>query len=92
MPSWELFRALPPGQRLTIIPRHRPSLSIEAGATQGWLEFVDRAIGLDHFGASAPAATLYEEFGLTAAKLSAEALTMVGSTVSSATPTASPKS
>jgi len=47
---------------------------VEAGATQGWLEFVDHPIGLDHFGASAPASTLYDEFGLSPEAIAAKAL------------------
>ena len=73
MASWELFRGLPKAQQNEIIPRSRPSLSVEAGATQGWLEFVDYPIGLDHFGASAPAETLYTAFGITAAAVATQA-------------------
>ncbi len=78
MPSWELFRQRPIAEQHTVIPPQRPSLSVEAGATQGWLEFVDHPIGLDHFGASAPATTLYEHFGLTADAVAEHALRIVG--------------
>lgn len=77
MPSWELFRQLPPGQRDAIIPPTLPSLSVEAGATQGWLEFVDRPLGVDRFGASAPADAIYEEVGLTAEAIAAQALDLI---------------
>jgi len=43
-------------------------VSIEAGASQGWREIVGdagRIIAIDHFGASADAATLFREFGFT---------------------------
>ena len=43
-------------------------VSIEAGSTFGWLKYVGFkgiAIGVDHFGASAPGPKLYEEFGIT---------------------------
>ena len=42
--------------------------SIEAGVQQGWHRYVGSAgvaIGLDHFGASAPYEIIYEKFGLT---------------------------
>jgi transketolase len=97
MPSWELFRQQPIVQQHAVIPPTVPSVSVEAGATQGWLEFVDHAIGLDRFGASAPASTLYEEFGLTATAIAEWAETMVGdrsappaSPATSAAPAASP--
>ena len=44
-------------------------MSIEAGATLGWSSYVgDRgfAFGIDHFGASAPAADMARDFGFTA--------------------------
>lgn len=74
MPSWELFRELPIDQQHRILPPGLPSLSIEAGATQGWQEFVDLPIGLDRFGASAPASELYERFGITAERVIDHAL------------------
>jgi transketolase len=43
-------------------------VSIEAGLTLGWREFVGDqgiAIGIDHYGASADSQTLYREFGIT---------------------------
>ena len=43
-------------------------VSIEAGSTFGWHRFIGRdglAIGLDHFGASAPYKVLAKEFGFT---------------------------
>ena len=43
-----------------------PVLSIEAGSTFGWDRYADDAIGLDHFGASAPGAVVMEKFGFTA--------------------------
>jgi transketolase len=44
-------------------------VSIEAGVTLGWERYVGsggKAIGIDHFGASAPGGTLMEKFGMTA--------------------------
>ncbi len=42
-------------------------IAVEAGATMPWYRLVDRegrVIGLDHFGASAPAGILFKEFGI----------------------------
>jgi len=70
MPSWELFDQQPLAYRESILPSSiQLRVSIEAGVTQGWHRYVgDKgiAIGIDHFGASAPYQTLYKEFGLTA--------------------------
>lgn len=69
MPSWELFAKQPQSYKDTVLPPAlKARVSIEAGVTLGWQKYVgDKgiALGLDHFGASAPAPTLYKEFGLT---------------------------
>jgi len=77
MPSWDRYRRRSADQRQAIIPPTVPSLSVEAAATQGWLEFVDDAIGLDHFGASAAAGTLYENYGLTGDAVAARARALI---------------
>jgi transketolase len=49
-------------------PDVKARVSIEAGATMGWSHYVgDRgiAIGLDHFGTSAPAAAIAKDYGFT---------------------------
>ena len=70
MPSWELFAAQDAGYRQEVLPLEvLARVSVEAGTTFGWERHVGldgESVGLDHFGASAPAETLYEEFGITA--------------------------
>jgi len=70
MPSWELFDKQDPEYQESILPAAISArVSIEAGVTIGWQRFIGGsgvAIGVDHFGASAPYQTLYKEFGLTA--------------------------
>ena len=44
-------------------------VSIEAGITLGWQKWAGTQIGIDHFGASAPAEVLAEQFGFTVAKV-----------------------
>ena len=69
MPSWELFEKQPEEYRNQILPPAVPvRISIEAGATHGWHKYVGssgEAIGIDHFGASAPGKVLLEKFGFT---------------------------
>ena len=69
MPSWEVFEEQPQAYRDEVIP---PSLSariaIEAASPLGWRAYVgDRGdiVSIDHFGASAPAQVLAEQFGFT---------------------------
>lgn len=73
LPSWDLFDSQPMAYKETVLgDKHTPKISIEAGCTTGWQKFTGErgiCLGLDHFGASAPAKTLYEKFGLTAQAL-----------------------
>ena len=81
MPSWELFDAQPQDyQQRILLPDVKAKIAIEAGSPQGWHRYVGesgRIIALDHFGASAPYKTLYEQFGLTAERVVANALEIV---------------
>jgi transketolase len=69
MPSWELFEKQPEEYRNQIFPADVPArISVEAGATHGWHKYVGssgEAMGIDHFGASAPGKVLLEKFGFT---------------------------
>ncbi len=69
MPSWDLFREQDAEYRSSVLPPDVPArLSIEAGATMGWREWVgDRgaSIGVDRFGASAPTAEVFRHLGFT---------------------------
>ncbi len=70
MPSWELFEAQPQSYRQDVLPPAlQARVSIEAGITTGWQRYASTCIGLDHFGASAPAEILFEKFGLTVEKV-----------------------
>jgi transketolase len=70
MPCWDLFAAQPKEYRDAVLPPSvRKRLAVEAGATLGWERWVGDegdVIGLDHFGASAPAKKLLAEFGFSA--------------------------
>jgi transketolase len=69
MPCWSLFNAQDAAYRADVLPRDRLKVSIEAGTTLGWERYVGPdglSIGLDRFGASAPAEDLFRRFGFTA--------------------------
>ena len=65
-PCWECFEEQDDDYRASVFPAGVPVLSIEAGVTLGWDRYADDAIGIDHFGASAPGAVVMEKFGFTA--------------------------
>lgn len=69
MPCVEWFKEQPQSYRDQVLPADlKARVSIEAGLTLGWREFIGDqgvAIGIDHYGASADYQTLYREFGIT---------------------------
>ncbi len=65
----ELFDEQDDAYRSDILPDNTLKVSIEAGTTFGWERYVGidgLTIGIDRFGASAPADDLFAKFGLTA--------------------------
>ncbi|MEA2319512.1 MAG: transketolase, partial [Solirubrobacteraceae bacterium] len=48
------------------LPPGMPAVGVEAGVTLGWDRWVDRAIGIDRFGASAPGPEVLTRLGITA--------------------------
>jgi len=68
-PCLEWFSEKSADYKETVLPSQvKARVSIEAGVTAGWHEYVGDAgvvIGINHFGASASAATLFNEFGFT---------------------------
>ena len=72
MPCTELFDAQDVAYRADLLPRDSLIVSIEAGVTLGWERYTGRDglnIGINSFGASAPADALYDYFGLTVEKI-----------------------
>jgi len=72
MPCAELFDVQSAAYKADILPRDALIVSIEAGVTMGWERYTGLDginIGIDRFGASAPADALYDYFGLTVDKI-----------------------
>jgi transketolase len=81
MPSWELFEAQPAAYRREVLGE-APRVAVEAAGKFGWTRYVaseDDMIGMNGFGASAPAELLYEEFGITAEAVAGRAAALVAS-------------
>ncbi|MFJ8473131.1 transketolase [Kitasatospora sp. NPDC094011] len=77
VPSFEWFQEQDQAYRDSVLPPSvKARVSVEAGIAQGWRELVGdhgRIVSLEHFGASADYKVLFEEFGLTAERVVAEA-------------------
>ncbi len=81
LPCWRLFDEQPPEYRATVLPPAVPVVSIEAAATFGWERYLGArgaAVGIDHFGASAPGAVVLKEFGFTPEHVVEVALRVLG--------------
>jgi transketolase len=67
LPCWELFEQQPQSYRDEVLGS-APRVSVEAASVFGWERIVGSdglSIGIDRFGASAPAEVLAEKFGFT---------------------------
>ena len=72
MPCTQAFDREDVAYRRDVLPTGIPRIAVEAGATDGWRKYVGAVddpraavIGIDRFGESAPAATLFKYFGFT---------------------------
>lgn len=81
MPSWDRFKATDKAYQEVVLPRNVPvRLSIEAGSTFGWKEHTGAygdSLGIDHFGASAPADTIFKAYGFTAESVAAKVIELI---------------
>jgi transketolase len=84
MPCVEWFHEQDASYQEEVLPAAvRARVSVEAGITAPWKQFVGDAgesVGVDHYGASASYMKLYEEFGLTAERVAEAAKTSLSRT------------
>ncbi|MCO4764422.1 MAG: transketolase [Myxococcales bacterium] len=76
MPCCELFDVQEREYRRKVLPAGAAKLSVEAGVTRDWARYVGMdgaSVGIDAFGASAPANVLAEQFGFTPENVAARA-------------------
>ena len=82
MPCLELFAEQPQSYRDAVLPPEiKARIAIEAAHPMSWYQWVGEqgeVIGIERFGASAPYARIYEEFGITAAHLVERARRLLG--------------
>jgi transketolase len=94
MPCWELFERQDAAYRESVLPAGaRKRVSVEAGVSLGWERWVGDEggiVGLDHFGASAPAGTIFEKFGFTVDRVAGVARDVLAGKVRGPIPTLEP--
>jgi transketolase len=72
MPCTSAFDRQDAGYRTSVLPPRVPRIAVEAGVTGFWRQYVGlrgEVVGIDRFGESAPAAELFDHFGLTAQRV-----------------------
>ena len=81
MPSWRLFEEQPAEYRDSVLPAEVTArLAVEAASPLGWERWTGLGgaiIGIDRFGASAPGATVFKEYGFTVKHVVDGALALV---------------
>jgi len=80
-PCWALFDLQEKHYQDEVLGTAPVNIAIEAGVSFGWEKFIGRDghfIGMKGFGASAPAAVLFEKFGITSAAIITKALAALG--------------
>lgn len=84
MPSWDLFDVQPADYRDSVLPPGvKARLAVELGVEQGWHRYTGDGgdmLGIDRFGASAPAGTLLKEYGFTVDHVVARARALIRAT------------
>ena len=82
MPSWELFEVLPQAERDAVLPPAITArLAVESGVSQGWERYTGargEMLGVERFGASAPAAVVLREYGFTVDNVCARRALLAG--------------
>jgi len=82
MPCWELFEAQTQEYKEHVLPKAVTArVAVEMGVSLGWHKWVGSqgaVVGLERFGASAPAGRLIKEFGFTVERVVEQALAAAG--------------
>lgn len=76
MPCWELFDAQDAAYRNKVLGEGTVKVAVEAAVRHGWDKYIGADggfVGMNSFGASAPAGDLYKHFGITAEAVAAAA-------------------
>ena len=80
MPCWELFEEQDASYQESVLGSDCPRVAVEAAVSQGWDQYIGQNgafVGMNSFGASAPAGALYEHFDITAEAVATAARKLV---------------
>jgi transketolase len=80
MPCWELFAIQDDAYHEAVLPPEVPRVAVEAATTFGWDRWADVAVGIDHFGASAPGNVVMDQLGISPDNVARHARALLGRT------------
>lgn len=78
VPCFDLFVEQDKAYITTVIEPQTKVLAVEAGAGVEWYRYANEVIGMNRFGASAPAELLFEKFGFSVENITKKACEMMG--------------
>jgi len=81
MPSHEIFARQDQSYRDSVLPKGVKRIAMEAAHPMSWYKWVGDdgvILGLERFGASAPAPTIYQHLGITVDRMVETAKRLVG--------------
>ncbi len=77
MPCTDIFDEQSAEYQSRVLPSNVKTLAIEAGVSFGWHKYADDVLGVDKFGASAPAEVVFREYGFTVENVVAKAKKLI---------------
>jgi len=78
MPCFDLFDEQPSEYKEAVIDKNTKVLAVEAARGLEYYKYADEVLGMQSFGASAPANELFEKFGFTIANIKVTACKLLG--------------
>lgn len=82
MPSSDVFDTQAKNYKNEVLPPDKTKrIAVEAGSSMGWSKYVGEegiVIGIDCFGASAPAGVLFEKYGFNAGNIASKTMSLIG--------------
>jgi transketolase len=81
MPSHEIFSRQDQSYRDSVLPKGIKRIAMEAAHPMSWYKWIGDdgvILGIERFGASAPAATIYQHLGITVDHMAQTAKTLLG--------------
>jgi len=78
VPCLDLFNEQDDAYKRAVVDPNTKVMAVEAATATEYYRYADKVVGMEGFGASAPADQLFEKFGFTAENITKEACELAG--------------